>query len=196
MAAEASRYRKKIVDTAFDLFKKKGYEHVSIREICEAANVPRTSFYTSFSNKADILAYSLTSVKENFESMMPQFIVAPNDLERIWFLTDSFLKRAADYGPELCKAYFELELNGECALFDILSGFNDWLVQLLANCQKSGIVGVNGDPAKLIPLQLNLAKAELFDWVCSGGAYPLRQAVRQDIETFLDVKPEYRMTWE
>lgn len=192
MAAESSKYTKIITDTAFALFKEKGYEHVSIREICEAANVPRTSFYTCFSDKADILVHSLAGVKSNFLSMMPQFIDAPNDLERIWFLSDSFLQLAVGYGPELCKAIFMLELNGECDLFDILSDFNDWLAQLLANCQKSGIVGVKGDPHELIPIQLNLAKAVWLDWVRSGGAFPLQETVRHDIEIFLDVKSEYR----
>lgn len=41
-------------------------------------------------------------------------------------------------------------------------------------------------------MQLNLAKAYLFEWVCANGAFPLQDTVRRGIETFFDVAPEYR----
>ena len=192
MSLKTSKHTQLLAKTAMELFQSSGYDKVSVRQICCAAGVPRSTFYTVFSGKADILVYSLQSVKENFQQSMSGFITAANDFERIWFLTNAFLSRAAEVGPELCKAYFILELQHSCELFDILEAFNDWIVQLLANCQSSGIVGIKGNPAELVPIQLNLAKAILFDWVRSDGSFPLRETVRKNIEIFLDVKPQYR----
>jgi len=192
MLAISEKHKEEIVDTAFSLFHQYGYNGVSVRQICEKANVPRSSFYTIFSGKEDIMVYSLSRVKGNFEKSMHEFIMAENDLERIWFLTDSFLHQAVSVGPDLCKVYFILEINGKCELFNILADFNDWLIRLLANCQKNGIVLVKGKPEELIPMQLNLAKALLFDWVRSNGAFTLRETVRSNIEIFLDVPEEYR----
>jgi AcrR family transcriptional regulator len=192
MLPEQSKNARHITETAIVLFRQLGYDNVSVRMICEKANVARSSFYSVFKDKSEILIYSLSSVKDNFQTIMPSFIMAENDLERIWLLTDSFLMRAVEAGPELCKVYFVLEISGKCDLFDILEGFNHWLVQLLVNCKKLGIVGVSGSPEELIPMQLNLAKALLFDWVRCGGEFPLRETVRHTIEVFLDVMPEYR----
>lgn len=192
MSASNTKHTDIIVDTAFELFYQYGYDEVSVRQICERANVPRSSFYTIFSGKEDIMVYSLSRVKGNFEQSMNDFIMAENDLERIWFLTDSFLQLAVSVGPDLCKIYFILEINGKCQLFKILADFNEWLIRLLANCQKNGIARVKGDPEELIPMQLNLAKALLFDWVGSNGSFMLRETVRNNIETFLDVPEEYR----
>lgn len=192
MLKKAEKYKRIIKDVAFELFKENGYDGVSVRQICEKAGVPRSSFYTIFSGKEDILVYSLSNVKDSFEHNMPQFIMSANDLERIWFLTDAFLQQAVTAGPELCKMYFILEINGKCDLFNILTDFNDWLIQLLTNCQKNGLANVRGDPNELIPIQLNLAKALLFDWVRTDGSFDLRETVRSNIETFLDVPMEYR----
>lgn len=155
-----------IVNTALALFKKHGYDEVSVRQICKKANVPRSSFYTVFSGKEDILVYSLSRVKGNFEQSMPNFIMAENDLERIWFLSDSFLQQAVSFGPNLCKMYFIMEINGKCELFNILADFNDWLTQLLANCQKNGIARVKGNPdhrrrdSLLLDQRLGLARQQ------------------------------------
>lgn len=192
MSSETSKNTAKIVDAAMTLFQQAGYEAVSVREICEKAGVSRSSFYTVFSGKADILAYRLRSVKQDFEKSLPNFIREPNDFERIWFLTDAFLKEAENIGPELTRAIFLIELEQSCGLFDLLTAFNDWLIQLLANCQSAGIVKNPGKPETLIPVQLNLAIAVLFDWTRKNGSFPLRRTVRETIEIFLDVLPEYR----
>lgn len=181
-----------IVDTAFALFSEKGYDNVTVKDICIAAKIPRSSFYLVFSEKADIITYKLQGVKENFYQNMPDFIRAENDFERIWFLTYAYVKYAELFGPEICRQFFILELKGVTQLFRIIEDFNDWIIQLTANCQRLGIIRNLTAPDILLPMQLNLAKAILFDWVCADGAFPLRETMRTSIENFLDVAPEYR----
>jgi len=192
MSKAMSENKDAILQAALQLFKDNGFDNVSIKDICAAAGVPRSSFYVAFSNKSEILVYSLKSVREDFELSMPQFIQAENDLERIWLLTESFLRAAVDIGPDLCKVYFSLELSGACSLFDILESFNPWLISLLRNCQNTGIVRNRGDAEQMIPIQLNIAIATLFNWVRHGGNFSLKQKVREEIEFFLDVKPDFR----
>lgn len=55
-----SKNMKLIVDTAISLFKEHGYQNVSVNEICKSANIPRSSFYTIFSGKKDIINYVLS----------------------------------------------------------------------------------------------------------------------------------------
>ena len=128
----------------------------------------------------------------DFQQILPEFIKVPNDLERIWLLTRAFMEGPTAYGPELTKAIYIQEMTRHCGFFQLASSFNDWLIPLLANCQAAGIVNNPGDPAERIPLQVNLAKALLFDWVCADGEFPLLETLRKQIECFLDVSPEYR----
>lgn len=192
MSDKTVKSKEKISAAAMELFAKKGYDEVTVKDICASCGIPRSSFYLSFSGKADILAYALQSVKDNFQQSMPDFIRAQNDFERIWFLTDAYLKTAVAFGADISKQYFILELKGISGLFSLLESFNDWLIQLAANCQKQGIVRNKTDPALLVPMQLSIAKSHLFDWVCCDGAFPLRLTVRKSLEVFLDVAPEYR----
>jgi len=192
--SETAKNTEKILHAAIEVFRREGYEQATVRQICEEAGVARSSFYTIFSDKADIIVYYLGSAKADFEQILPRFIQASNDLERIWLLTDEFLQRAVDAGPEFCKACFILEMQGSCHLVDIIESFNEWLIQLVENCQKNGIVRNQGNAALLIPMQVNLAKAILFDWVRLDGSFDLQEKTRKDIEDFLDVSPEFRRT--
>ena len=180
--------------TALGLFTERGYDNVSVKDICEAANIPRSSFYLLFADKADIMTHLLQSVKQNFYQEMPEFIRAENDFERIWFLTNSYVKYAELFGLEIIKQYFIMEIKGITQFFRIIEDFSDWLIQLLTNCQHQGIIRNMTDPLILLPMQYNLCKAQLLDWVCKNGSFPLQATMRSTLEKFLDVAPEYRQS--
>lgn len=134
----------------------------------------------------------LQKVKQDFELNLPDFIKASNDFERIWLLTDAFVSLAEENGLELNRIIFMLELKNSCMFFDLLSTFNDWLIQLTANCQSLGIIRNQTLPQKLVPLQLTLAKGIFFEWVRTDGSFSLKETMRREIEVLLDVLPEYR----
>jgi AcrR family transcriptional regulator len=52
-----SKRRTQIMTAAIDLFRRKGYQKTTIREICEVSKVNRGSFYDYFESKEDILVY-------------------------------------------------------------------------------------------------------------------------------------------
>ena len=48
MAYQEAKHSALIAETAVELFKKNGYESVSVNEICKAAGLSRSSFYATF----------------------------------------------------------------------------------------------------------------------------------------------------
>lgn len=99
---------------------------------------------------------------------------------------------AEDAGPDLDRAILHLEMNRKSDLFKQVAAFNDWLILLLKRCQKDGIVRNPGRAEDLIPLQVHFAKSILFDWICQDGSFSLQGEVRNCIEIFYDVAPQYR----
>ena len=184
--------KQRIADVALALFKTNGYEAVSVREICDAAGVARSSFYNLFSKKSDIILFVLESIRYTFPSRIPNFIDAESDLERIWFLMKAILDDVLSFGPELVKVIIQLEMTEHCGFFQYGSAFNDWMIRLLANCQKNGIARNQQDPSLLVPILVRAASADLLIWVCKDGNYPILEILHSQIGTILDVVPEYR----
>lgn len=67
-----------------------------VKDICEKARVPSSSFYSVFSGKDDILMYVLRGYKDDFEGTMRVLLNTDSSLEKLWVLYDKYLA-LADY---------------------------------------------------------------------------------------------------
>ena len=81
-----------IADTAMELFRKKGYESVSVNSICEQAGVSRVTFYSIFSNKDQIIGFILNDFQNQFKEDFSSFIAAENDFERVMILFNYYVE--------------------------------------------------------------------------------------------------------
>lgn len=60
--------KNKLFETAIELIKEKGYDSVTISQICEKAGVAKGTFYVHYKSKEDI-------IKESYYSDMSQFVL-------------------------------------------------------------------------------------------------------------------------
>ena len=118
------------------------------------------------------------------------------EFERMWILCNRYLTVAIEFGPELTGALFRLELLQELDVLDATHKVDEWMTQLTANCQKSGVI-LSPEPAEAIaPIGVDIAYYTTYEWCKKSGAFPLRQTVRRRAEAVYNVAPEYRMSAE
>ena len=196
MAEAKVKHEKVIVQAALKLFRKEGYENVSVNDICKEAGIARSTFYLNFSNKREIVDKIIADARLNREDFFGDFVAAENDFERMWILCNRYLTVAMDFGPEMTATLFSLELMGETDILDLTHQVDEWMIQLLRNSQKAGIV-LNNEPAEIMaPLGVSLAYYTTYEWAKRKGSFNLRQVARRRAETVLNVAPEYRMSEE
>lgn len=53
----------RIIDCALELFKQKGFDNVTVNDICNAANITKGTFYYHFKSKDDLLGKFYTKVR-------------------------------------------------------------------------------------------------------------------------------------
>ena len=79
------------------LLEKKPFEYITIREICETAEVNRSTFYLHYENTSDLLKETTTYVLDNFASYFPidaESVVAQFancDLQDLMFINEKYL---------------------------------------------------------------------------------------------------------
>ena len=169
-----------IADTAMELFRKKGYESVSVNSICEQAGVSRVTFYSIFSNKDQIIGF---------------IIAAENDFERVMILFNYYVELSERGGYQLMLELLKAELERSIGIMDAVYVFNDWFVKLIGNCQKSGIIRNKGNAAELVSLGIQVAISAQYEWCRRKGAFSYREKTRKDMEILYDVAPAYRKSW-
>lgn len=91
----SNRLKDDIAECAIALFRNRGYDNVSVNEICESAHTSRSVFYSVFKGKRAILDYVVSKPQQNDEESFRKFADAENDFERISsFLTASLISRS------------------------------------------------------------------------------------------------------
>ena len=192
MSLFTSKNTEAIVNTALELFKSKGYVNVSVSDICRAASVPRSSFYSIFAGKEDIITYLLRNLKDDYQSVFSEFLNAKNDLDRIWLLYDRYLTLAMEFGPDLTGTLFSLELQKPVGVFEFFDAFNEWFVKLIRNCQEAGLIRNKNRPEDIVVLGVRIAVGAAYEWCLTGGGFDLREVALAEHEILYDVPPEYR----
>lgn len=196
MAYREAKHAALIADTAVKLFKRDGYEHVSVNDICQKAGISRSSFYMAFSGKRDVIDYILDRTKANETAMLEGMLDADNDFERMWSIAHRYLQVALEFGPTLTGSLMQLELDGSLDILKSVHAVSDWYIRLTRNCQKSGVI-LSTEPAELLaPMATEMAYMVTYKWCCTGAGFPLIREARIRAEMCYNVAPEYRMTEE
>ena len=82
------KFKEEVAETAISLFKRDGYNNVTVNEICKACGISRSVFYSVFNGKRSILEYMVQKPQHNDDASFMKFAHADNDFERIWQLFD------------------------------------------------------------------------------------------------------------
>lgn len=107
---QAEQTKKKIFETAVSLIKEKGYNNITISEICKTAGVAKGSFYVHYKSKEDIVRESYYAdmgeyIQQRYNVFVEANTAATYD-ERIIYFMNLELKFAEYAGYEVtCLAY-------------------------------------------------------------------------------------------
>ncbi|MCR5090894.1 MAG: TetR/AcrR family transcriptional regulator [Oscillospiraceae bacterium] len=192
MNVNRERNSELLMKSAIELFQEYGYSNVSVNQICKASGVARSTFYSMFSDKDDLVIHIYNVELTKTEELMERFALQENDLERIWLLYEHYISLAIRIGPVVSAAMMIIELNRNIGIYDTMMKVRKWSIPLCKNCQKQGIVR-NPTPAEdLIPMVSASLNNFVFEWCRCKGNYPVMELARKTVEDLLEVSPEYR----
>ena len=93
-----NRTREKIIEVSLDLFSRKGYSAVSVRDICRRVGIKESSVYYHFKNKQAVFDEILSRFQQKAADMMSRFTSA---MSKDWQAADD------NYYMEVCNCFFE-----------------------------------------------------------------------------------------
>jgi len=194
-AAVNSRNNERIVAATKELIKEKGYLEVSVRDICQRADVSRSSFYSVYSGKDAVVVQMIRSLKDDASDVLNRIIAAENDLERIWCLFDNYLNVALEFGPDVMGSLLFVDMQNGIGFMEQFYLYNDWFCPLVKNCQQKGIIQNKNNHKELVDAAVNSAFGIVFEWCRKHGSFDLREYAFKDHEAIYNVHPNYRGLW-
>jgi hypothetical protein len=178
-----------------DLIKEKGYDSVTLNDICTAASISKNTFYYYFKSKEELLLQFYSTPMDAIISNLTSILMEENSVDQFWKLIEPMLDFIVENGTEITKRMLFALTNQNIDPYNI-SGFrqdrNDVGVKIIERAQSSGEIINSSDPVLLFNNVQAQTIGVIIFWCTQKGEFDFKNAVRLAIEVCLDVKPELR----
>lgn len=185
----------RILDEALKLIKEKGFDSVTINDICKASQVSKHTFYYYFESK-DALLIGFHEIPQGLDSSsFNSFVMADNCVDQIWYLIEPCIDFFIELGPEITRRIIIANIMRDIGTFDTSKQKIELIearVKLVEKAQKSGDIRNNSDPKSLLFVVFVQNMGIISSWGIANGNFNLKDKIREAMEVTLDVPDELR----
>lgn len=182
--------RERILETAYRLFQEKGYDHVTINEICEHCQLTKTAFYYHFDSKESLLMHYYDDVTEKINQKSLAFVLADNYWEQLLVIFEEILDSSDKLGVDIHSQLFIMNLKEDRGTFNFNRTLIDICVAVIGKAQKAGQIRNHAAAPELFQTAGFLFTGYEVMWCIKKGGFDRKQWVRQSLEVLFDVAPE------
>ena len=186
---QAAKTRQEIFDTAIELFDSKGYENVSINEICEMAGVSTGAFYHHFKAKDQILMEQFLKADDFYRELLEDIAGMDDYREKLRAFTTSTMRFMVDMGLKRVKVTYHTQVgpdkkasylgNEKRALYSIIE-------DLYREGQERGEVRRDLRAEDLARLTIHCFRGIVYDWCLANGTFDLVKTGEEMVDILSD----------
>lgn len=166
---------KKMNDALISLLDYKDYEYITIKDVCQKANVNRSTFYLHYSNMNDLLKEIIDNLNNSFASHFKsneKLILLKKDLNDLYFIKDEFLIPYLKFIEENKKIY--KAIRNHPSLFNVNSTYNNYFNFIFSPIMKR--FGLEEKWHKyLMGFYVNGISSIILDWVFDDCKIPINE---------------------
>ncbi|HEY8891704.1 MAG TPA: TetR/AcrR family transcriptional regulator [Clostridium sp.] len=111
--------RQRIIQGALPLFREKGFDAVTIQDICGAASINKHTFYYHFKSKDELLEDYYNFHNEISPEMLIRIMNAKNYVEQVWLMIQPLIEFFKSAGPQIFKQLYIKDINEKFGAFKL-----------------------------------------------------------------------------
>jgi len=171
---QAQNTHDKIYNIAIDLIEKKGFENITVAEICKVADVSVGSFYNCFKSKREILDRIFQLADDYFFTVVSDNIHEGTVQDKIIKFFNYYAQYNADRGIDFIKQLY----TGKNNLFTTKGRPMQAVLQsIIENGQKTGQVSADMTAEEAVKFLFVAVRGVVYDWCLHDGEYDLTQSI-------------------
>lgn len=172
--------KKKIVDTAIELFKADGYENVSIPMICTKTQISKGTFYYHFQSKKEIIYEYIEQFMMQYIDIMPELLNLASPKEQLWKLYEFTFQHIISMNPNLLRAFYSLDIENGLKQLSPSSGYSygyhsnnfyKLVISLIDKAQRNNEIRKDISSKDLALCYTTVVIGTGLDWACKKGAF-------------------------
>ena len=189
MAKKSTRNtREKIIDAAWKLFYRQGYDGTTVEEIIEESGTSRGSFYHYFQGKDALLSTLADVFDRKYEELTETLDPNQDRFEQLMYLNrELFAMLENSISLDLVARLYSSQLvtRGDKSLLDHGRIYYRLLRQIVLQGQQRGELRGDVTVNEMVRVYALCERALIYDWCLSGGDYSLTQYSRTMMPMFL-----------
>ena len=189
MAKKTTRNtRGKIIDAAWKLFYRQGYDDTTVEEIIEESGTSRGSFYHYFQGKDALLSTLADVFDRKYEELTETLDPNQDRFEQLMYLNQELFTMMENSTPlDLVARLYSSQLvtRGDKSLMDHNRIYYRLLRQIVLQGQERGELRGDVTVNEMVRAYALCERALIYDWCLSGGDYSLTQYSRTMMPMFL-----------
>lgn len=179
--------KEKIFQAAKRILQKKGYEELSIKNICEEAGVSNGSFYHHFKTKDDLLSYYI----EDQPTINPDLLETPKDIEgakqgiiRVYM---NYVKYCRELGVEFMSGYYDTKNQALNAAVRSERPYPIVTVQTyVEKAIEAGVLRLNVEIEEFTTDIRMIVIGNVFEWCLKDGKADFEGNMARSLKIYLD----------
>lgn len=186
---QAIRSRQKIFDTAVDLFDSKGYESVTIEEICRKAGFSTGAFYNYFKSKDQIFMEQFMDIDDYYEKVIDEIPADEDTIEKLRLFLGAAMRYISDMGSRFLRIVYYTQL-GPDKRKSYIASEKRYLYKvtysLIEEGQAKDEIRKDMNSQEIALRIINCHRGIIYDWCLKRGAFDLEEEGKQLLEILLD----------
>lgn len=188
---QAMETRRKIFNTAAQLISEKGFDNVTVEEICKQSGVAKGLFYHYFNSKADIVIETYMDVDNKFSAEV-MALPATTPYDRVIYAVSFQARYAKAKGLEFVKQIYKHQLDTGTSFFISEDrAFFRLIRDAIREGQQKNQLRSDFSAEVLTRLALSISRGITYDWCLHDGDYDIEEVMRR---SFLMLLPSFEVT--
>jgi len=181
-----------IKNTAYKLFVERGYDKVTVNEICQACGIVKSTFYYHVKSKEELISHLYDNICEIIYSNVPEIIKADNYWEALWKCIEPILQFSTEIGPDLNVQSLKANLNNDIGTYDLKEELKKISIPLIEKAQQLGQIRNQSRPEDLYEATIHAIYGYDLVWCIKKGNFNKIDKTRKTLEALYDIAPENR----
>lgn len=180
--------KRKIINAAWKLFYKQGYDNTTVDEIIRESGTSKGTFYHYFDGKDGLLSSLSYLFDDKYEELMPSLTDDMSSFEKLIFLNkELFQMIETSISRELLAYLYSSQLitKGAKHLMDQNRLYYRLLNEIVSEGQKKGELTREMSSYEITKMYALCERALLYDWCLCNGEYALTAYAEKMMPLFL-----------
>ena len=168
--------KERLFEAAISLFAKKGYDKVTVDEICEKVGVTKGAFYHHYRSKDQIILEEFKQMDEHYVRVAEEISSLPSSIEKLRAFNRAAITLMAELGVTLMKVLYHSQIaphmrkpylaDGRRSLYRITG-------ELIREGQERGEIRDDLPSEELAAMLIDCFRGQIYHWCLCNGAFDL-----------------------